>query len=167
LFLSKFSEKRLFHKAKHGLVARGVSIGIRIEGKVCLDPGYFFRAIAIGRSQPASQLPGPAFQLGGQYWQPPAQSPGQDPVLGRSTHYGYFVALDQVPIQPLHCFGAQQGATNPQYDNLTTENNDIIRIIIKSKRIKSYRFMLAVSNHNRIFAYQIVSKWTTEYIISN
>jgi hypothetical protein len=31
-------------------------------------------------------------------------------------------------------------------------------IIIKSKRIKSYHFIFAVSNHNRIFAYQIVSK---------
>ena len=32
-----------------------------------------------------------------------------------------------------------------QQDDLTTENKDIFRIVIKSKRIKSYHFVLAVS----------------------
>jgi hypothetical protein len=50
---------------------------------------------------------------------------------------------------------------------LAPDEQIIFRIIIKYKRIKSYHFVLAVSNRNRIFAYQIVSKWTTEYIILN
>ncbi len=43
--------------------------------------------------------------------------------------------------------------------------NDNLRIIIKSKRIKSYRFEFEVSTRNRIFAYQNVSVWKTRYII--
>jgi len=46
-------------------------------------------------------------------------------------------------------------------------HNNLLHIIIKSNRIKSFYLILAVSNHKRIFAYQIVSKWAMEYIILN
>jgi hypothetical protein len=41
---------------------------------------------------------------------------------------------------------------------ITTENNDIFRVTIKYKRIKSYHFVLTVSNHNRILTYQMESE---------
>jgi Fic family protein len=59
--------------------------------------------------------------------------------------------LNKTPVNYL------QGLKNSQHDNLMSRNSNIFRIIIKYKRIKSYHFVLAVSNLNRIFAYQIVS----------
>lgn len=47
--------------------------------------------------------------------------------------------------------------TSQQHDKLATENNDIFRIIIKFKRIKTFHLLVTVSNLIRIFEYQNVS----------